>query len=226
MSSITINNARIFYEDDGKTILTVPSLTITNGINFIVGDNGSGKTTFLKALTNHCPEVGFEGKIEMDGQPFKHEKVGLVNQRPVNSISPNLTFLENMLMARFDKHDFLRPQPMVSKSETMDIWTFLDFFAIKEKVDSLLYKEASKLSAGQQQLLAILMRLFRFKEVILLDEATANLDAINTEVIIGILLKIVKKGTIVIFATHQMSLLETEGSEIYNTNSGSIVENK
>ena len=222
MSSITINNARIFYQDDGKTVLNVPALTITSGINFIVGGNGSGKSTFLKALTNHFPEVIFEGEIAMNGRKYRHDKVGLVRQSPINSISTNLTFLENMLMARFSEGDLLRPQRMITKSETNDILGFLDYFVIKEKVEMLLDKEASKLSAGQQQLLAILMRLFRFKEVILLDEATANLDVITTKTIIGILSEIAKKGTIVLFATHQMSLLEMKRSKIYNTINGKI----
>lgn len=226
MSSISINKARVFYKDDNKTILKIPSLNISSGINFIVGDNGTGKTTFLKALTNHFPNVGFDGMIKLNGQPFEQKKVGLVNQSPINSISPDLTFLENMLMARFKKNDFLKPQSMISKNETREILDFLEFFMIKERVNKLLSKEASKLSSGQQQLLAILMRLIRFKEVILLDEATANLDKINTKVIIGILLEIAKKGTIVLFATHQLSLLETEGSMIYNINSEGIFEKR
>lgn len=226
MNTLTIKNGKIFYKDNEQIILDIPSVSISTGLNFIVGDNGTGKSTFLKSLANHFPEIGCTGSIYLNNKSFNKDIVGLVNQNPIKSISTELTFLENLLLAKFNKSDFLKLSTLGNSKVTNEIIEFLDYFVIKETVDKLLYTQANKLSAGQQQLLAILMRLIRFKEVLLLDEATANLDVINTKIIIGILLEVVKKGTIVLFATHQLSLLETPNCKVYNTNTGNIVEHK
>ena len=226
MNTLTIINGKIFYKDNERIILDVPSVSISTGLNFIVGDNGTGKSTFLKSLANHFPEIGFNGIITLNNYPFNKNIVGLVNQNPIKSISSELTFLENLLLSKFDSTDFLKLSTLGNSKAVDEISKFLDFFVIKETVSKLLFTQANKLSAGQQQLLAILMRLIRFKEVLLLDEATANLDVINTKIIIGILLEVVKKGTIVLFATHQLSLLETPNCKVYTTNTGNIVEHK
>ena len=82
--------------------------------------------------------------------------------------------------------------------------------------------KASNLSSGQQQMLSILMRVIRYQKILLLDECTANLDVENTNIIIGIILELIKKGTIVIFATHQTELLKTKYSNTYLVANGTI----
>lgn len=222
MNQLTLKNIEIFYKDDERIILRIPDLTIDAGLNFIIGDNGTGKSTFLKALTNHHPNIGLNGDLYLNGKHLNRGASGLVNQNPSRSISLELTFLENLGMSLFDSNDFLSLKFVVTSTQVNRINDFLKYYSLAEKVQSLLHKPAGNLSIGQQQLLAILMRLLRFRDILLLDEATANLDPANSQLIIGILLEIVKKGTIVIFATHQMQLIESEGSKIFNTRDGKL----
>jgi ATP-binding cassette, subfamily B, multidrug efflux pump len=224
MNQLIIKSGKIYYKDDERVILNISSLSISTGINFIIGDNGTGKSTFLKSLANQFPEIVFDGELFLNERKFDKRIVGLVNQSPIKSISQELTFLDNLLFAKFGKSDFIKLSRIRNTMSINNVFEFLDYFAIRERIKNLINVESSKLSAGQQQLLAILMRLLRFNKVLLLDEATANLDMINTKIIISILSEIVKKGTIVLFATHQMGLIEMVDCKVFSTNSGEILE--
>lgn len=220
--NLKLSNTQIFYSENPSPILNIDSLEFGSKINFIVGKNGSGKSTLLKALSNFNNEVSLTGNIELDKMPLKSLHVGLVTQNPLQSINLELTFLENLLLASTSGYAHASLKPQLTSSTEHQVTDFLKTFKNWNFLSGLLHKEARNLSSGQQQMLAILMRVIRFQKLLLLDECTANLDADNTETIIGILLELVEKGTIVVFATHQTELLNTVNSKSYKVENGAI----
>lgn len=220
--SIKLSNIQIYYSEKTNPILNIDSLEFENYINFIIGKNGSGKSTLLKALSNLNNEVHLRGSIKFDGTPLNEFNIGLVTQNPLQSINLELTFLENLILASTNGYSHVSLKPQLTSSSSQEVILFLKTFKNWDFLSELLHKEAGNLSSGQQQMLAILMRVIRFQKLLLLDECTANLDADNTETIIGILLELVAKGTVVIFATHQTELLQTINSKSYKVENGTI----
>lgn len=220
--SLRISNTVIVYPDNPKFELYIDILEFNDCINFLVGKNGSGKSTLLKALSKINNELTVKGDIQLDGNPLQNFNVGLVSQNPIQSINSELTFLENIALAHSEGYKHISLLPNISKSESEFILKFLQSFTNWNLISELVHRESRNLSAGQQQMLAILMRVIRFQKLLLLDECTANLDTENSKIIIDILLELVNKGTIVIFATHQTELLETKNSKTYKVEYGTI----
>jgi ABC-type ATPase involved in cell division len=223
---IRLSNVQISYSDRGSPVLDIDSLEFRRGINFIIGNNGSGKSTLLKALSNIHDEVILKGEVELDGMRLNEFSTGMVRQTALFSINLDLTFLENLLLANTNSYQHLSLMPHLTSSTSAKIVHFLQTFSNWGFLSELLCKEARDLSSGQQQMLAILMRVVRFQRLLLLDECTANLDADNTEIIMHILHDLAARGTIVIFATHQAQLLQTIGSECYKIENGEIKSTK
>lgn len=219
--SLIISNTTIRYLNNPKFILEINHLTFEAKINFIIGKNGTGKSTLLKALANYNNEVVVNGKFELDGETT-NLNIGTVTQNPLNSVNVELTFLENLILANTKGWNHVSIFQQASKENIKYVKDFLDKFDNKDFLLDLLLKEVSHLSSGQQQILSILMRVIRFQKVLLLDECTANLDSENTNIIINILLDLVSKGTIVIFATHQLEFLKISNSKSYRVDNGRI----
>ncbi len=220
--SIRLSNVQISYSESASPVLQIDSLEFRSGINFIIGKNGSGKSTLLKALSNIYDEIILKGDIELDGQKLNGFITGMVGQTALFSINLDLTFLENLLIANTNSYEHLSIMPQLTSSSSGKITHFLQTFSNWNFLSELLHKKAKNLSSGQQQMLAILMRVVRFQRLLLLDECTANLDADNTDIIVRLLQELAGKGTIVIFATHQAQLLHIIGSECYKIENGEI----
>lgn len=219
---ITLSNVQISYSESGSPVLDIDSLEFRGGINFIIGKNGSGKSTLLKALSSIHDEVILGGKVELDGRSLSEFSTGMVSQTALFSINLDLTFLENLLLASTNRYEHISLLPQLTFSTSLRIVQFLQTFSNWGFLSRLLKKEARDLSSGQQQMLAILMRVVRFQRLLLLDECTANLDADNTGIIMHMLEELAAKGTIIIFATHQAQLLQDRASRCYTIANGKI----
>jgi ribose transport system ATP-binding protein len=222
MRKMILHNLEIKYKDCNDIILNVPSFEINAGLNFLIGKNGSGKSTLLKAIS-HNEDVEYIGDILVDDTLLGQDLIGIVSQNPLKSITAELTFYENMLQASLSKNRFFSFYPASTKKYRNRIIEFLESFNLNIDIQSLLDKEAGKLSIGQQQLLAIFMRLHRNSKVLLLDECTASLDMNNTKMVMDILQSISQHGTIILFVTHQMDLLETPHTSILEAINNTIL---
>jgi ABC-type ATPase involved in cell division len=224
--SLKLSNVQISYSGSQRPVLNIDFLEFTGTINFITGSNGSGKSTLLRGLSNIYDEVILDGYVELDGSSLNDINVGLVTQNPLASINLDLTFLENLILATTNGYSHISLLPQISSSSLQTINHFLETFDSLSFVSGLLNKNARNLSSGQQQMLAILMRVIRYKKLLLLDECTANLDANNTKTIIYILRELAEKGTIILFATHQEELLQTVKSASFRIENGGIEVNR
>lgn len=224
--SLKIFNTKFYYEKISNPILDIDDLEFKSGLNFLIGDNGSGKSTFLKGLGNFEDDVKVLGNIKLNGKILEKDDVGTVSQNPQRSINLDLTFIENLILSYTRGWRHLSLYSQINKSSELKVINFLDKFKNRDFLKSLMYKNAKDLSSGQQQILSILMRLVHSQKVLLLDESTANLDRRNNNIIIGILLELAREGTIIIFATHQPELLKTEKTIIYKIRNGKIRKTK
>jgi ABC-type lipoprotein export system ATPase subunit len=167
----------------------------------ILGNSGSGKTTFLNILallkTPYQGEVLFSGKNalllnENEIPAFRAKKIGMIFQKPyfVNSLNvlDNLTLANYLAKAKIDK------PKAIKLADTLGI-------------GELLNKKVTELSGGEQQRVCIARALMNSPSVILADEPTSALDDTNCEKVISLLEEQAKEANAaLIIVTHDQRL--------------------
>jgi branched-chain amino acid transport system ATP-binding protein len=162
-------------------------IPILNGVSFavnqgefigILGHNGMGKTTLLRALMGFLPVTG--GTIRFDGEdvtvaePYRRARLGLGYVPQGREIFPGLTVYDNLRMGCTKQ----------AGSEQDTIAEVLEEFP---RLKPLLERSGGALSGGEQQLLAIARCLCGKPRLILLDEPTEGIQPSIIEEIVEIL---------------------------------------
>lgn len=137
-------------------------------VTIIVGPNGVGKTTLLKAImglaTIYSGEVHFEGKNITTLPPYERTQSGIGYMPQTGNIFSKLSVEDNLRMAAYTMND---PDQIQDKREFV-----LSLFPIlKDFMD----RAAGTLSGGERQMLAESMVLMRDPKVMMVDEPTAGL---------------------------------------------------
>jgi tungstate transport system ATP-binding protein len=182
-----------------KTILESIDLKIHRGEIFtLIGPSGSGKTTLLRLI--NLLDTPTTGKIVFDGtDTSENEKVrlsvrrrmGMVFQKPAML---NTTVAENIAFG-------LKFRGVEKSQLDKSVHFVLDLVGLP----GFSRRKAITLSGGEMQRVSIARAMVTKPEVLLLDEPTANLDPVSSEVIEDLILKINKEQqTTIILSTHDM----------------------
>lgn len=161
----------------------------------IVGPSGSGKTSLVRVLLGLLPASG--GEISVQGRPLREIPAGdyrrffsFVAQEPVlftGTALSNIAYAETI-------PDRQRAEAAARQAHA---W---DFLALSDGLDSEIKGNGANLSGGQRQRLAIARALYLNRPVLVLDEATSNLDHESEERIAETLLALHGQKTIIIVA--------------------------
>ncbi|WP_311755351.1 SmdB family multidrug efflux ABC transporter permease/ATP-binding protein [Proteus terrae] len=214
---IDVNSLWFAYRDE-QWVLKDINLTIP-ARHFVafVGHTGSGKSTLASLLMGNYPWQ--KGSISLDNQPleaYSHASlrsgIAMVQQDPVllsGSLHDNIT-----LGRECDESHLWQ----ILETVQLDQWAK----ALPEGLQTELGEQGSRLSAGQKQLLALARVLLIPPRILILDEATANIDS-GTEQAIQKALKVVREKTTLIVIAHRLSTI-IEANEIVVLHRGAIVE--
>jgi branched-chain amino acid transport system ATP-binding protein len=168
----------------GKYILETKSLNVGYGpihviydldfkvpageVTIIVGPNGVGKTTLLKAIMGLCTvysgEVVFDGQVINKLPPYERTKMGIGYMPQVGNIFSKLSVAENLKMAAYTQKD---PEVIKDKLEFV--------FHLFPRLRDFMPRPAGTLSGGERQMLAEGMVLMRDPKIMMVDEPTAGL---------------------------------------------------
>lgn len=185
---------------------------------FLTGPSGAGKSTLLRLIyMDLFPEKGkvlirdFDSSRIKDRQiPYLRRKVGMIFQD--FQLLKDRNVYQNVAIALYASHYKTRE----IKSRVYDI---LNQVGLGHRV----HHKATELSGGEQQRVAIARALVKEPMVLLADEPTGNLDPRVSIELINLLSKINKKGTAVIVATHNYSLIKrVPGARLIQMNEGEI----
>ena len=178
------------------------SITFEKGqVYTILGQSGSGKTTFLSLLAGlDSPK---SGQIELDGQPI--HKGGLVSYR---KRSVSTIFQAYNLLTYMTARQNIQVALDIANQQ-IDAQAIEKLFQSVGLDKSLLDKPVLKLSGGQQQRVAIVRALASGSDILIADEPTGNLDEETTQDIIKIFQKIAheQKKTVII-VTHEREVAQ------------------
>ncbi len=170
---IRFRNVTFGYEPD-KPVLRGVDLTIPAGqIVGLVGPSGSGKTTFASLIPRFY-EVS-QGAVEVDGIDVRElrshdlrEQLSLVGQQALLFAG---TIRENIRMGRLDASD----EEITAAADSAAVSKFLE--SQPQGIDTELGQGGAGLSGGQRQRVAIARAFVKDAPILILDEATASLDA-------------------------------------------------
>jgi ABC-type siderophore export system fused ATPase/permease subunit len=156
------------YESkDHSFELQVPDFKIMKEeIIFIIGGNGSGKTTFVHLLTGLCKPVC--GKVYLNDKEISWQEFQLFSNSMAAVYSNHLLFREN-----YDEHELKADNGYLNRLiELLNLTGVLRIDYENERVDT-------KVSKGQQKRIALLMALLEKKPILVLDEWAAEQDPFN-----------------------------------------------
>jgi ABC-type bacteriocin/lantibiotic exporter with double-glycine peptidase domain len=171
---------RLMFSYDGKNnVLENIAIRAEKGEKIgIVGASGSGKTSLVRALAGMH---GFAGNIVMNGfvigdsnKTMLRHKVAVVPQEPFLF---NDTVHANVAFGKTDATDKEVRQAL----KQANAWEFIK--RLPEQEQSLVGEKGGDLSVGQKQRLSIARALVKNADILILDEATSNVDAISSRMI-------------------------------------------
>lgn len=211
MSLLEFQN--ISYENDNKKILKNISLNIEpEDFISIVGPSGSGKSTLLKLCSHLISPTGgniiFRGKDFMDYSPIELRKnITYCFQTPYLFGD---TVMENMNFPYSIRN--IKPDPK----------RINDLFVMFHMSAEYLHKDVRNLSGGEKQRIALIRNLIFTPDILLLDEITSALDTENTKIVEDVIISLNKKGTTILWITHNPEQTGKYANKILSVEAGEI----
>ncbi|MCC0636603.1 MULTISPECIES: ABC transporter ATP-binding protein [unclassified Clostridioides] len=208
-----------FSYDSKKNILSDINLKIKAGTsNAIIGETGSGKTTIINLITNFYQVE--KGKIFLDGNDiYSVDRNCLRNYFgvvPQESYIFNDTVMENIRYGNLTATD----EQVISASKIANLHKFI--IKMHGGYETVLSDRGEDLSEGQKQLISIARAVLKNAPILILDEATSNID-IATEAKIQDAINNVTYGKTSIIIAHRLSTISNCNNIIVLEN-GRIVE--
>lgn len=203
----------------GIAALNNVSIKIEQGeFVFIVGDSGSGKSTFIRLLLKELEPTS--GTIEVMGKnlekmshkeiPYYRRRMGVVFQD--FRLLKDRNVYENVAFA-------LRVTETPTRILKKKVPAALSLVGLAQKYKS----NPKELSGGEQQRVAIARAIVNEPAILLADEPTGNLDPANSWEIMNLLEEANKRGTTVIVVTHNHEIVNTMKKRVITMSKGIVV---
>ena len=202
MNNIAIKMSHITKICPGVTALDDVSLDIEQGeIHALVGENGAGKSTFIKLISGAItPE---KGEIEVFGgkhnsmTPVMSRKLGIDVIYQEFTLIPSLTVAENVCIGNYPGNGITVDFKKMER-RTLEVFK-------KMKVDINPKALVKDLSVAYMQLVEIAKALSRNVKVLIMDEPTAPLTLKEIEILMELVKNLKKSGTTIIYVSHRMN---------------------
>lgn len=191
------------------------SLTLQRGeVAALMGRNGAGKSTTLKAIMGLLPprkgSVRFRGQEIAGAAPFRIARLGLGYVPEERRIFTDLTVFENLEVGR-------RPA-----GKGREAWTPERLFAVFPNLAEMRNRRASAMSGGEQQMLTIARTLMGNPDAVLLDEPSEGLAPVIVEQMAEAVLRMKAEGIAVLLSEQNLDFAAAVSDRAYVIEKGSI----
>jgi ATP-binding cassette subfamily B protein len=220
-SYISFRNVSFKYPT-GKEVLHSVSFELERGKTYaFVGPTGGGKTTTASLIARLYDAT--KGTIVLDGRDIrsypvaeKAKKIGFILQEPFLFSG---TIRDNILYGNEEFKGYSNGK-LLGEISGAGLESLLERF--DKGLDTVVETSGDGISLGQKQLIAFMRAVLRKPELLILDEATANIDTITEQQLESILGKLPSSTTRVIIA-HRLNTIEN-ADEIFFVNSGKVIQ--
>jgi ABC-2 type transport system ATP-binding protein len=207
---LEVINAKMMYGN----LVAVDNLSFTikpGDIFGLLGTNGAGKTTTFRMIMGLLEPT--EGQVLYNGQ-----KVGYHNVNEIGYMIEERSLLTKVtvkeLMLYFGQLKDMQPKVIL---ERLDYW--LERFDIVEYKN----KKIKELSKGNQQKIQFISAIINNPKLLVLDEPFSGLDPINTALFVEVIHDFQKRGSMVVFSSHQLDHVESFCEELIVLEKGKAV---
>ena len=226
-SEATAESAYLEFKDvsfaypSGKEVLNRVNFSLERGKTYaFVGPTGGGKTTTASLIARLYDAT--EGMVMLDGRDIQSytpcervTKIGFILQDPLlfsGTVRDNILYGNPLCSG-------LSPDQLEAALEESKLTSLIQRF--EQGLDTPITLTGDGMSLGQKQLIAFIRAILRKPELLILDEATANIDTVTEQLLEDILQNLPETTTKVIIA-HRLNTIEN-ADEIFFVNSGEII---
>ena len=209
---LQVSDLHAYY---GKShILQGVSFEVGQGeIVSLLGRNGVGRSTTIKAIMGDVPPVGsinFKGREIAGMKPHQIAHLGLGYVPENRDIFPSLTVRQNLLLG----------QKITKESER---WTMADMFKLFPRLEERGDTPAGVLSGGEQQMLTMCRTLMGDPELVMIDEPTEGLAPMMVELVGKLLEQIAARGISILLVEQKLTIALKISHRLYVMGHGHIV---
>jgi peptide/nickel transport system ATP-binding protein len=217
--NLTIKNLSVTYASNEHMLLALDrvSLELTPGkVTALVGESGSGKTTLGKTVMGLLPDYArVKGSVTLDSlellslpapemNHIRWSRISMLFQNGAESMNPVHRILDQVAEPLIQKQGFSRKDAAFQAQKSLEQM---------ELDPGLGSRYPHQVSGGEIQRCLLAMALIMNPEIIILDEPTASLDALNKALIRRVILGAKNKGQAVLVITHDLDLARSTADE-------------
>ena len=215
--SVQFENVNFSYKDE--EVIHGISLDVPEGsLTALVGESGSGKSTLAKLLVHYYDING--GSIKIGGQDIRDMSLEALNEQ-ISYVAQeqflfNTSLMENIRLGRLDATD----EEVIAAASKAQCYDFI--MALPNGFETVVGEGGATLSGGEKQRISIARCILKDSPIIILDEATASVDADNESKIQQAISELCNGKTLIIIA-HRLGTIRN-ADKILVISGGGIVQ--
>lgn len=216
-SDIVFEDVEFSYYDEQKLIENLNLTIHKNQITALVGHSGSGKSTVISLLLRYY-DVS-DGRILINGDDIREYDIGSILAR-VGYVSQDTFIFNASIRDNIAFGNEYSDKLIITAAQNANIHSFI--MSLPDGYDSMVGEHGLKLSGGEKQRIAIARALVRGPEILVLDEATSNLDN-ESEAVVQDSINLVARTVTTFIVAHRLSTVR-KADVIYVMSKGRVVE--